>query len=262
MKFKITIFLSILFFCSALQAECVVPQNALVVLLKLDDVVADTNQAYGISSNWNQVASFLETNGIAASLGIIGESFERDDFSYFEWIKRRNENGIIEFWNHGYKRFFNKEPSKKVLGEFNGTTAENQAASILKTQYLVKQKVGIILHGFGPHDSAVDINTYDQIDLNPEINYVWFYTPLDSNLHNQFVIKRDVELESPIFHPNFEVFMKTYSNRNQKLNYIAMQGHPNEWDEQGFNAFVRTIYWLKAQNATFCRPSEFLKAII
>lgn len=261
---KFMSFLLLYFVCTfSAYAECANSDQKLVVLLKLDDLVADVNanKSVGVSKKWEKVTDFLESNGVVASYGIIGESLEKENKAYFDWIKQHHNIGSIEFWNHGYFRHFRKNSEIFEVGEFNGTSAEKQFQSIHQTQVLAKAKLEISLKGFGPHSSAVDMNTFNQLDRFSEISYAWFYKPVDQIEHHQHIIQRVVELESPIFHPNFEVFSKTFANRNKALNYIAMQGHPNEWDDKGFDAFVRTVNWLQKQNVVFCKPSEFLQSV-
>ena len=242
----------------AVTAACNSTTQDPVILLKLDDLVADSSRNIGVSQKWERVTTFLESNHIAASFGIIGESLEAENVAYFAWLKERNASGLIEFWNHGYRNRFKADKDRGELGEFNGTSAEAQAQSIEKTQQLAKQRIKVAVHGFGPHSSAVDGNTFTQLDRFPEIRYVWFYKPTDANPHRAIVIKRVVELEAPIFHPNFEIFMKTFANRDRSVGYVTLQGHPNEWDDAGFESFTRVVQWLQKQGAAFCLPSDVL----
>lgn len=233
------------------QAACTLEPNANIVLLKLDDV---TN----VSAKWQKITDYLESNQIAASFGVIGDSLENDNPSYFSWLKKRVEVDVIELWNHGYHSNFAKNKATGILGEFDGTTADLQTQSLTKTQSLAKQKIGIALHGFGPHNSALDGNSYLQLDQLPEIQYVWFYVPKDQLIHQAFVFQRVANLEHPIFHPNAAAFMQDYLNRPKNLGYIAIQGHPNMWDDQDFENFVRIIDFLRSEKATFCKPSQVI----
>lgn len=243
---------------SAATAACNSTTQDPVIILKLDDLVAASSGNIGVSQKWERVTRFLESNHIAASFGIIGESLETENNAYFAWLKERNASGLIEFWNHGYRNRFKADKDRGEVGEFNGTTAEAQAQSIEKTQQLAKQRINVVLHGFGPHSSAVDGHTFAQLDRFPEIRYVWFYKPTDASPHRAIVIKRVAELEAPIFHPNFEAFLKTFANRDRSVGYVTLQGHPNEWDDAGFESFTRVVQWLQKQGAAFCLPSDIL----
>ncbi|MFZ6750068.1 DUF2334 domain-containing protein [Undibacterium sp. Ren11W] len=240
---------------AATSARCESNAERLAILLKLDDVVADVSSSAGVSKKWSEVVEFLELNHIPASYGIVGESLERENVAYFSWLKKRVSKGG-EFWNHGYRNRFTAYETG-VISEFNGASAVDQEKALMKTQQLARQRLGIELKGFGPHASAVDTNTYIQLDKIPEIRYVWFYKPVDQRRHKAKLIQRILEIETPIFHPNFEVFSKNFDKRDRSLTYLALQAHPNEWDEQGFITFKKIIYWLNHEGATFCLPSDF-----
>ena len=246
--------------CAPAKAGCQIAPNSNIVLLKLDDVTGDTSskQINGISPKWQRVTDFLESNKIPASYGVIGESLEKQNPAFFSWLKKRVEIGDIELWNHGYINTFTQNTDTGELGEFNGRSAEKQAQSLSQTQLMGKQRIGITFHGFGPHNSAVDQNTYPQLDAVPEIQYVWFYKPTDIGIHSQFVFQRVANLENPIFHPNFESFLKDYNKRPQSLGYIAIQGHPNMWDNQAYSNFLQIVQFLQEQGASFCKPSDVI----
>jgi len=239
------------------SAVCELSPQRRVVLLKLDDVVGVAQT--GVSPRWQQVTEFLESNHIAASYGIIGESLAPENEAYFAWLKARVDAGFIEFWNHGY-RFRFDAAAAQARGEFDGTTAAAQGESIRQTQTLAQQRIGVALRGFGPHASAVDQHTFVLLDEQSEIDYVWFYKPVDQGMHRPYVIERRVELEAPIFHPKFEAFRKRIDRATGTDDYVALQGHPNEWDEVGFAAFQRIVQWLRQSGASFCRPSDLTAA--
>lgn len=247
---------------SASQQSCVYQPDQVVVLLKLDDVTGDVDPEKNSTAaeRWARVTEFLEENKLAASLGIIGDSLERPSPSYVSWLKARSNSGLIEFWNHGYHSNFLPDKAQGERSEFSGTSPKRQFDTLKRTQLLAHSKANLQLKGFGPHNSPVDEATYEQLDLIPEVSYVWFYKPLDGKHHAKAVIERVVELESPIFNPNFEAFQKTYSRRDKQLGYIAMQGHPWAWDVNKFLAFKRVISWLRDQNAVFCSASSYLKS--
>ena len=241
-------------------ADCKLEPNANIVMLKLDDVTNDPTgkQAAGVPVKWQKVTDFLESNKIPASYGVIGGSLEADNPVYFTWLRKRVEIGDIELWNHGYLMAFTPNKESGELGEFNGRSPDKQAQSISQTQLLGEKRVGVTFHGFGPHASPVDQNTYPQLDAFPEIQYVWFYKPTDLGNHKPYVFQRVANLENPIFHPNFESFLSDYYKRPQSLGYIAIQGHPNMWDDKGYDDFLRIVRFLQDQGASFCRPSDVL----
>jgi hypothetical protein len=242
-------------------ANCKISPNSNLVFLKLDDVVANKpkNNDVGVSRKWELVTNYLESHGLKASYGVIGESLESENPAYFAWLKKRVSNGYIELWNHGYTESFKKKPDIGILGEFSGPSAAEQAETLRKSQSLGIEKINYQFKGFGPHSAWIDSKTYDQLDKFNEIKYVWFAQALGGKLHKQFVFKHTVDLETPISKPNYDIFVESYTTRLKSLGYIAIQGHPNLWDDQSFESFTRVIDYLISNNATFCRPSDSLQ---
>ena len=215
-----------------------------VIILKLDDIVTDR------APRWQRVTDFLEENDLKGSFGIIGYSLEEDNPAYFKWIKDLQATGRIEFWNHGYrKRLGSDKP-----GEFEGSY-DDQKRSLLRTQELAKAKLGIELKVFGPHWSGTNEATARALEEIPEIT-MWFYGPAKST--NKFVFKRVLTLENPTHVPDFEKFKARYEQvaRNEKC--LALQGHPNSWNEERWENFVKIIEFLKRQGCVFMTPSEYV----
>ncbi|MBM4082900.1 MAG: hypothetical protein FJ278_24545 [Planctomycetes bacterium] len=222
-----------------------------VIILKLDDVTASGAQkGPPVSPRWQRVADFVETSNLKAAFGIIGWFLEQDNPAYFDWIKNLDKKGIIEFWNHGYK---NRKAEDKA-GEFEGPF-EDQRSSLEKTQALAKQKLGIELKAFGPHWSGTTKDTERALDAIPEIT-MWFYGPKDSR---KFVFERVLTLENPTFVPDFDKFRNTYEKFAQNKPCMALQGHPNSWDDKRWDGFVRIVEYLRARGCVFMTPSEYMQ---
>lgn len=250
--------LLLLFYGIQSEASCSDASDPLIVLLKLDDVGGDPNpnNSYGVSKNWKRVTEYIEKNQINASYGVIGDTLDFANIFYIKWLKDRVRAGYIEFWNHGYHSDHSKVSLVQGTQEFKGTSFEQQYQSIKNTQSLGKSLIGISFAGFGPHSSGVDHNTFSVIDFFEEIKYVWFYKPIDNKKHKQFIIEREVELENPIFRPNYQSFKSQFSSKVRRNKYLALQGHPNMWSEKDFEEFILIIDLLKSDKAIFCKPSQ------
>lgn len=214
-----------------------------VIILKLDDVVAP------VSPRWQRVTDYLEKSGLKASYGIIGYSLEQDNQAYFNWIKALHAKGNVEFWNHGYR----KREASDETGEFEGTF-EEQKAALERTQKLAKEKLGIELKTFGPHWSGTNDATTKAMAAVPGIT-MWFYGPKDSD---KFVFERVLTLENPTFVTDFDKFRAIYERSAKDKPCLALQGHPNAWDEQRWEGFVKIIDYLKSKGCVFMTPSEYL----
>ncbi len=221
-----------------------------IIILKLDDVMAYGARGLSpVSPRWQRVTDFIEKSKLKASFGIIGFSLEKDNQAYFDWIKSLDRKGIIEFWNHGYR---NRKAEDKT-GEFEGSF-EEQKAALEKTQRLAKEKLGIELRAFGPHWSGTNGDTAKALEGFPEIK-MCFYDPKGAK---QFVFEGVLMLENPIFVPNSEKFRELYEKNAKDKKCLALQGHPDMWDERRWQGFVKIIEYLMANGCVFMKPSEYL----
>lgn len=219
------------------------------IILKLDDVTPQgARDGSPVSPRWQRLVDFIEEQEIKASLGIIGFALEDDNAAFFDWIKQWHRKGRIEFWNHGYR---NRRAEDKT-GEFEGAFDEQKAA-IERTQRLAKEKLGIELKVFGAHWSGTNQATADALDATPEITMV-FYEPRQAK---KFVFERVLTLENPTFVPDFDKFKQLYESRAADKPVLALQGHPNAWDEQRWQGFVKIIEFLKGRGCRFVHATEY-----
>ena len=233
----------------------------LIVMLKLDDLVRHGKRPRAtVSPRWQRVTDFLEGEKIKASFGLLAESLEGDCPAYVQWIKQRAAGGWVEIWHHGY--YIRGLPEElKVKGrkaEYVGGTAADQAAMFNKSLTLAKQKLGLDLAAFGPHGTAVDAATYEALEGIPQIRLVWFYGPPKGVHTTKVVVQRLMELERPLFVPNPEALQDSFEKRKATLPYIAVQGHPNQWDDERFENFKKAVLYLRGQGCRFMTASEFL----
>ncbi len=217
-----------------------------VILLKLDDVVR-------ISDKWNKCVDFLKEENVKASLGIIGYAMESGNQKLFEWIKKQNGTGLFEFWNHGYMN----RSGKDKYGEFESDDVEKQREALQKTQDLVKEKTGIQLVAFGPHWSGTTAATVEALNQVPEIKIVFYYT--DGAKGDRFVYKRFTNMEYPTFKPNFRHVKKSFEGGGYKRPYLCLQGHPEAWNDEGFEDFKQIVKYYKAHGCEFMTASEYVR---
>lgn len=224
--------------------------EGLAVLLKLDDVT-------GTHPRLQRVDDFLAAEGLKVSYGIIGEALEKADPALDAWVKERQASGRVQFWNHGYSTHFAKDATKK--GEFQGSGLESQAKAIKRTQELAKARFGFDLSAWGPHDSKTDDDTWTALAQCPEITAVWFYRPYGAKTFAGTLIARRMELEKPLGNPDAAQLAEAYAKDAGRFDYIALQGHPKQWDDARFAAFQEAVRFLKGKGCRFITASE-LKA--
>lgn len=228
------------------------------VLLKLDDVVAVKGR--GLSDSWKKVRDFLGEQKISASLGIIGESLENPTSIYIDEMRTIASNSQFEIWNHGYTNHFIPNTAAGETAANVGTSAEVQFYSINRTQDLVLSRLGITSRLFGPHNSGMDDNTYIALSKIPEIRAIWFYAPRLQSMTSAYIFKREANLEHPIFTPNLSGLRQDLAAQSFMQPYVALQGHPDMWNADRFQAFTDVIRWLSAQGCKFLCASEYLKS--
>ena len=225
-----------------------------VIILKLDDLVVDhDNEELPVSSRWQRLTDFLKKSNIKASYGIIGYALEEDNPDFFKWIKTLHDDGLIEFWNHGYK---NKKTAEES-GEFENNSVKKQLSTLKRTQVLAKQKLGFDLHVFGAHWSGVNEATIQALSTIPEIHMI-YYEPIDTT---RFVFKYVMTLEDPPHVPNFAKFKTTYEKKAKNEACLALQGHPNSWDDERWEEFLKIIQFLQSKGVVFMTPSEYTNRI-
>lgn len=224
--------------------------TAPVVMLKLDDVTK-------VSDRWKRAADFIAAEGLKANFGIINSPLEEEDPTLIAWVKEQAAKGTIEFWNHGYDAKFARDKNGNK-GEFEGTGYDAQLKALQRGQELSKQRFGTEYASFGPHYSGADADTFKALDQIPGIQAVWFYGPKAPATTTKIVIERRIELEVPIFHPNPEAVKKRYEAVSGKFDYLALQGHADQWDDKRFADFQVAVRYLKAQGCRFVTVSEWL----
>jgi hypothetical protein len=229
-------------------------------MLKLDDLVRQGKQpAATVSPRWQRTTDFLEGEKIKASYGLLVDSLEGECPAYIAWLKQRVAAGWIEIWDHGYYGGFPAELKVNGrTGENVGAPAAEQAALFKKSLALTKEKTGINMIAFGPHTTAVDGATYEALEGIPEIRMVWFYGPPKGARTSKVVIQRLMELEKPLFVPNPEQLRENFEKKRATLPYVAIQGHPNQWDDARFENFKKAVLYLRDQGCRFVTPSEYL----
>lgn len=240
-----------------LSNGCVVPKKVTTpkpyVILKLDDLWCEQELVH---VGWEQVVDFLNKEDVKGTIGIVGNSLEENNQSYFDWIKKREQEGY-EIWHHGFCHCRHKENDIEIR-EYRGKEFEEQLESIQKTQQLAKEKLGITLKTFGAPYNSTDEYTTEALAKIPDIK-VWMYKETDAPT-DKFLLNRikEVNIEYPVHQPDFEKFKKGYKQfKNEPI--LIVQGHPRSWteDKDRFEVFKKIIQFLKKEGVTFTTPYEY-----
>jgi Uncharacterized protein conserved in bacteria (DUF2334) len=224
-----------------------------LVILKADDLTY--YESSDLSPNWYRFIDFINTQKIAAGIGIKGYSLVAGNSSYYALVTSLQRSGYFEIWNHGYTHLLNgTNESGEEYDEFYNTSYEYQKNHLLITQNLAKAKLDITLHTFGAPGNAIDTNTLRVIDENSDIK-VW----LNGDEHSQKVVLKEggCFIEYPIFFPSYQNFLADYDPNKV---YYLFQFHPNEWNDQGFEEYKKIIIHLIQMDVTFITPYEYYQS--
>lgn len=228
-----------------------------MVVLKLDDLWFKNGQVH---PGWQQVVDFLNEQNITGTIGLIGESLEDADASYYQWIKKRHKEGH-EIWHHGYCHC---KPAVDGVEkrEFRGTDYTYQLEQLSKAQQLAREKLGIKLRSFGAPYNSTDANTPFALGQITEIK-VWMYKETSAP-SDKFIIKRisEVNIEYPVHVPDFEKFKAGYeAHKNEPI--LIIQGHPRSWveDKKRFETFRQIVRFLQAEGVQFTTPYAYYQQV-
>lgn len=224
------------------------------VILKLDDLKGKQSHVH---EGWIEVFDFLNEQNIIGTIGLIGESLEEDKPNYFDWIKKRNNEGH-EIWNHGFCHCKQNIGEETEIREFRGKDYAAQCESIINTQKLAKDKLGITLRSFGAPYNSTDEHTAKALAKIPELD-IWMFKETDVS-SDKFILNRikEVNIEYPTHIPDFKKFKLGYDkNKNEQI--IIIQGHPRSWmeDKTRFEEFKKIVLFLKEEGVQFITPYEY-----
>ncbi len=230
-----------------------------LVVIKADDLICrDDPSTAGFGSGWNRFVEIADEAGIKVSVGIICNSLSKGTPEYFARIRALHDSGQVEFWNHGYTHGRNKETG---VSEFKGPDFETQLDTLIRSQALAKEKLGFAFQSFGSPYNANDANTVRALRELPEITS-WMYGSKNADLlPGQVNLKRSLNMEQPVHHPNFEAFKRDFLKQPDQAYYV-LQGHPGGWDEARFEQFQQIVAFLQEQGAVFVTPSELRERLL
>ena len=222
-----------------------------LIILKADDLIYSSG--YTIPLGFQRFIHYVEQKKIMASIGIIGNSLEIDNDDYFTILRDIINDGSIEIWNHGFDHKLNGvNQNGETYHEFWNTSYEHQKEHLEKTQDLAREKLGISLRAFGAPGNNHDSVTLDVINGNDEIK-IWFYGNPESN---KLILERHYNIEFPTSFPDYEEFVDNYPNDEE---YLALQIHPNVWDDERFEQFNLIVDYLIQQRVAFVTPYQFYR---
>ena len=200
---------------------------------------------------WQRFINYIEEKEIKASIGIIGKSMEELDsnYVYIKEVQDLHNSGTIEFWNHGYDHGWDK---KNGTREFYKTPYDYQKDHLTKTQKLAKEKLDITLHTFGAPFNSLDENTTRAIDELDDIKVLFCFSGKVES--NKFVLRNLCKIENRISKSKVGISFEQLNSCDLNKDYLVLQLHPTQWDNEAFEEFQKIIDYLIKENVTFTTP--------
>lgn len=220
-----------------------------IVILKADDLTH--GRSGDLPEQWRAFLAYARDAGLHVGIGVIGRSLETGSPQYRTAAREIAADARFEIWNHGYDHLLDQvRPDGTRYSEFSGTSLEEQITHLRRTQDLARAVLDVTPRAFGAPGNAIDENTARALAAVPELD-IWLYgRPTASKL----VLDRRMEIEVPIFEPDYERFVETYL---PDVPVLTLQIHPGAWDSQRLAEFGRIIEFLRSREAAFLTPSEY-----
>ena len=240
-----------------LAAEPAASPAPRIAIIKADDL-------RGLSEKWNRFIALVRQKQVKVSIGVIGNSFERDpQGSYARWLTDLGQAGDVEFWSHGWDHTKNDVNGVTVY-EFSHSGLSHQREHLQKMQTVFHEKTGITLMTFGAPNNAMDTDTAEALNGLPALRGVFCQvgesvcTPL---LRGKVLMPMALRGEADgTGKPDFNKFKEAYAQRPAGLAFAALQFHPPYFSDQAFVEFAAIVDFLKAEGWVFMLPSEYVRA--
>lgn len=236
------------------------------VVVKLDDV--NTSPSGWLSDKWRRVGDFAAQRQIRLSLGVITRSLETPKPEYLAWLRAMRDSGWIEFWFHAYDHATHVGADGRPRSEFADRDPAELKRRFDLSQELAVQHLGAPFVAFGPpgggETAHVNADTLRAVEEDPNLRVILYPSPIDEigealeARGKVRVLDRvwQVNIEQPLFKPNYEKFVQGYERYAPGRDYLVIQGHPNRWDDERFAEFERIIDFLVSQGARFVGAAE------
>lgn len=226
-----------------------------VVVLKLDDFGPDIHGK--VPEPWRKLATFSKSRGIKMSFGVVSEWVNADALIFLHWVRAKNSEGFIEFWNHGWDHKSRiDERSGKLIKEFQGEGYSRQREHLSKANRMAKELFGFPYVSFGAPFNATDEDTVKALAEDGAIK-VWIFGNTKKSAGKIVLSGGVVGLEYPEVGLSYSEFIEHLSH-NKKEELLVLQGHPRAWSDAQWVDFFRITELLIKMGWEFRLPRDFV----
>lgn len=253
--------------CIAVTALCAIPlasaaettQPQRIVIIKADDVRSK-------HPKWEAFFHLNRDKGVKVSAGVIGNSMgtggkapSAEKKAYFDWMRKLEADGGVEFWHHGWdhKRWKDGETNRSEYGK---SGYAHQKKHTVLTQEAAQAALGKPFAALGTPFNAMDADSIRVFNEQPELQMIFCYPnhALLNDLKGKVLLPMTLRGEHDgTGKPNFEKFREAYEARDPSLAFAAIQVHPQSFAEGGLEEYGKIIDFLKAEGWQFMLPREY-----
>ncbi len=229
------------------------------IILKADDFRPDVFDRY---ADFLRVVDELE---IKVSLGFIGKATENTSQETIDILKAKIAAGTIEPFNHSYFHLLNDDRR-----EFLKTDEEYQYQSIVRTNEIVREKLGFKMSTIGFVANACDKTTFDVLEKIGDIKICYHVAGAYNNKQLKQIGKVVLNIDTNIFIEHsengghisaarfFDQYFDLWKESEGEPGLIIYQMHPGAWTAEDLTEFKRIVEFLLQEGHQFIFPSKYL----
>jgi hypothetical protein len=163
----------------------------------------------------------------------------------------------LELFNHGLTHELNGHDDCGDYHEFFNRPYWWQRSHLELANYLIWQRTGRPPSAFGAPGNAKDDVTSQAVD-DSQVTQVWLFGIRPSR---KLVLRRTIEIENPISHPNFDAFVAAWESWDwgaEEVPVHVFQLHPAGWTDEDFKQLCRVLDYLVEAGVRFAVPRDVL----
>jgi hypothetical protein len=207
------------------------------IIFKFDDFT-------GVNEKVLNLDKIVKKYGIVVGWGIIGSSVANWSETDVKFIVDSLNSTYYFFWNHGWSH------ANREFCYYDSVEAEEM---IRRTNEIVKKKIHYTMTTFGAPCNAIGSSTSQALNKIEDIKY-WLFG--DKESFNGVVLERHVDMEYPIFRPNFFRFVISILKFKTRRKMVVLQGHPCAWGKKDFFNFKLICMFIKIFGIECVTPEE------
>ncbi|MEK6796035.1 MAG: hypothetical protein AABZ39_14735 [Spirochaetota bacterium] len=238
------------------------PLPAHVVIFKFDDLNYYKAGTQYIRSEWFWLAGVCASNGIEASIGIIGSALDTNEAytnNLYQWVRTNavENGGRFEFWHHGYTHYIGTGEA-----EYSNRPPAEMESYYNRTASLFSERLGLTCRTFGAPGNVTDVPFWAIFNARSDIR-VWFIGTSAGAGAGKAVLARTAPfLETNVGMVSFAKFTNQYMVYHCSTNaYLVLQGHPTRWDLPAEkDEFEKVVKFLKDEGWVFWSPYRYCRA--